>query len=307
MVVGFANFYPLFKNDNLGASITTLNSSDNLTDFPTTYNANNTALNTGITDLEATTTMSLLTSAVNLASIGTITSGIWNGTLIDVIRGGTGSSTLTSGGVLYGLGTSAVGATGACTDGQTVQWTSGIPLCTTASVDLAGSYSWTGIHDFAATTTMATTTQFGVVGGLSPTGSLVAFASTTAPAGWLLADGTSYAVADYEDLFAVLGYSYGGAGANFNVPDVQERNIIMASTTANMGQTGGESNHTQTEAELAAHTHGSPQESGDGGLSGGSYFSAASLLYTVDTDSTGGGDAFNVLDPYIVMQYIIKY
>ncbi len=36
---------------------------------------------------------------------------------------------------------------------------------------------------------------------------------------WLVCDGASYPTASYPNLFAYLGYAYGGAGANFNVPD----------------------------------------------------------------------------------------
>jgi len=38
-------------------------------------------------------------------------------------------------------------------------------------------------------------------------------------AGWLECDGTSYPVAAYPSLFNEIGYAWGGAGANFNVPD----------------------------------------------------------------------------------------
>lgn len=36
---------------------------------------------------------------------------------------------------------------------------------------------------------------------------------------WLHCNGQSVAVADHAELFAVIGYRYGGAGANFNVPN----------------------------------------------------------------------------------------
>lgn len=40
------------------------------------------------------------------------------------------------------------------------------------------------------------------------------------PVGWLVQDGSSYPVASYPALFNVIGYTYGGAGANFNVNNV---------------------------------------------------------------------------------------
>lgn len=46
------------------------------------------------------------------------------------------------------------------------------------------------------------------------------YAATPAPnAIWLLTDGASLLVASYPELFALFGYTYGGAGANFNLPN----------------------------------------------------------------------------------------
>lgn len=167
-------------------------------------------------------------------------------------------------------------------------------------------------YSFTASTTMATTTKIGEsYGGLSPVGSITAYASTTAPAGWLLADGTSYTTAAFPNLFGVIGYSYGGSGANFNVPNLKGRNILMASTTANVGQTGGESNHTQTIAEMPSHTHTIPgvdvSAGGASGASGTDDNDYTSNGDSILSNSTGSGTAFNVLDPYFVLQYIIKY
>jgi len=51
---------------------------------------------------------SQMTSATSLASIGTITTGVWNGTDIGVAHGGTGASTLSTGAVLVGNGTGSL-------------------------------------------------------------------------------------------------------------------------------------------------------------------------------------------------------
>jgi len=53
------------------------------------------ALETSVSNLEATTTMGLVTSLPNLATVGTITSGTWNGTTIAVNKGGTGKTAWT--------------------------------------------------------------------------------------------------------------------------------------------------------------------------------------------------------------------
>ena len=43
----------------------------------------------------------------------------------------------------------------------------------------------------------------------------------TPPQGWFIRNGQSLATADFPELFAVLGYKYGGSGASFNVPDAR--------------------------------------------------------------------------------------
>jgi len=59
-----------------------------------------------------------------------------------------------------------------------------------------------------------------VSGGASlPSGMVIAHAGSACPSGWLLANGGSLATATYPDLFAAIGYMYGGSGANFNKPD----------------------------------------------------------------------------------------
>lgn len=51
----------------------------------------------------------------------------------------------------------------------------------------------------------------------TPVGAAVVWYNTTPPVGWLMADGASYATTAYPALFNAIGYTYGGAGANFNV------------------------------------------------------------------------------------------
>lgn len=66
----------------------------------------------------AVTALNSLASAPALATVGTITTGVWNGTDIAVADGGTGVSTLAAGGLLYGNGTSPVGVSAIGTSGQ---------------------------------------------------------------------------------------------------------------------------------------------------------------------------------------------
>lgn len=67
---------------------------------------------------------------------------------------------------------------------------------------------------------------------VATSGLLSMFAGSLAPTGWLFCDGSSYATATYPDLFAVIGYTYGGAGSNFNVPDMREAAPVGIGTRA---------------------------------------------------------------------------
>ncbi len=62
-----------------------------------------------------------------------------------------------------------------------------------------------------------------------PTGSIIGFGGT-APSGYLLCDGASYDTTAKAALFAVIGYTYGGSGANFNVPDLRGRMSVGKGT-----------------------------------------------------------------------------
>jgi microcystin-dependent protein len=62
-------------------------------------------------------------------------------------------------------------------------------------------------------------TAVNVVNGGVPIGTVLASASTIEPAGYIICSGKSLAVLSYPALFAAISYTYGGSGANFNVPD----------------------------------------------------------------------------------------
>lgn len=54
-----------------------------------------------------------------------------------------------------------------------------------------------------------------------PPGAVQFFASNSAPSGWLKANGASLNTTTYSNLFSAIGYTFGGGGASFNVPDLR--------------------------------------------------------------------------------------
>jgi microcystin-dependent protein len=93
-------------------------------------------------------------------------------------------------------------------------------------------------------------------------GEIRAFAGSYAPQGWLLCQGQTLPVSQYQALFSLIGFTYGGNGSsNFQLPNLQGRAIVGAGVsqsgkTYNAGLTGGVEQVTLTINNLPAHTHG---------------------------------------------------
>lgn len=54
-----------------------------------------------------------------------------------------------------------------------------------------------------------------------PSGTVSYFAGPTAPSGYLVCNGAQYLVSQYPELFAAIGYTHGGGGGSFAVPDLR--------------------------------------------------------------------------------------
>lgn len=89
------------------------------------------------------------------------------------------------------------------------------------------------------------------------TGSIVMFAGSTAPQGWLLCDGSAVSRSTYSALFDVIGtyYGEGDESTTFNVPDLTGRVAIGSSQNYPSASTGGEESHVLTEQEIPSHSH----------------------------------------------------
>jgi microcystin-dependent protein len=311
-------------DDSLGATITTIAGSDTISSSRAVINTNFANLNSDKLEVATTsvgniTALPGLTTAGALATVGTITSGRWNGLAVTSTYGGTGTTTFPAFHVLIASSTGAgiMSVSGLGSSGQflTSQGAGTAPLWTTSAVDLAIAYTWTGQHAFNvvattsfanATTTFVDMSQHGEYGGIAPVGSIIAYASTTPPSGWLLCNGSAVNRVKHRRLFQVIGTTYGtGDGSTtFTLPDLRNRKIAMASTTANIAQTGGEANHTLSIAEMPSHDHSYTYSAGATPSGAGSN---SAVNEAATTGATGGGGAHNVLDPYMALFYIIRY
>lgn len=146
----------------------------------------------------------------------------------------------------------------------------------------------------------------------------MAFAGPTAPAKWLLCYGQSVSTSTYAALFSVIGYTYGGSGGSFNLPDLRGRTLAgvdnMGGTAANritsgvsgitgttLGAAGGDQNvaahnlsaSTSVSISDPGHQHSfdfiTPQASGNGGQNGGAWYPIAGQYTTRQTYSAVTG------------------
>jgi microcystin-dependent protein len=251
------------------------------------------------------------TGAATLGSTLGVTGAVTLTTDLTVPNGGTGVSTFTDKGVLYGQGASAVLVTAAGSEGQLLR---------------AGSGG---------------TPAFTTINAVNPPGAIVMYAATSAPTGYLLCEGSNVSRTTYSDLFAAIGTNYGvGDGSStFGLPNLEGRFPIgYDGSTYALNGTGGALTDTPTLsgtnagtaltiANLPAHGHDTwgsvwPSGSWTGGT-GTSQSSVtqtsgtlvtASTLRTLDTGSgtththawTGTSTAVDTVPPYIVVNYIIK-
>jgi microcystin-dependent protein len=83
--------------------------------------------------------------------------------------------------------------------------------------------------------------------------------SNTPPPNFLLCNGQSVLKTDYPNLFSVIGYNYGGSGANFNLPNLQSRYPIGANgfngvPQSNFATGNGESGANNTYSSIGGNT-----------------------------------------------------
>lgn len=88
----------------------------------------------------------------------------------------------------------------------------------------------------------------------SNVGDVKMFAGPTAPTNWLICNGASLATATYPTLFAVIGYTWGGSGANFLVPNLAQKFPLGAGPNP-LGSGGGAFPVTLATANLPIHAH----------------------------------------------------
>jgi microcystin-dependent protein len=157
----------------------------------------------------------------------------------------------------------------------------------------------------------------------SPTASVIAYAGSSAPSGWLLCDGAAISRTTYSTLFAAIStvYGVGDGSTTFELPDLKGRVIAGKESSdtrltsggsgingGTLGSTGGTETHTLLTAEMPAHTHTQDDDahSGSAGNEGSEVGAGWNSVGSQDTGETGGDGAHQNTQPTIVLNYIIK-
>lgn len=163
-------------------------------------------------------------------------------------------------------------------------------------------------------------------------GEIRIFSWDWAPKGWLLCNGASLPMSQYQALYALLGQTFGGSGTNFNLPDLRGRTPINYGYGADghayqMGEKGGAETVQLQITNLPAHNHTvsavAATKGNVAGLNGNfpatvgynTGKTAASNIYAspqnamaLAADSVsivGGGGAHQNMQPFAVVNYCI--
>jgi microcystin-dependent protein len=196
---------------------------------------------------------------------------------------------------------------------------------------------------------------FKIVSAGVPVGTIIPYAGSEAPAGWLFCDGQEVSRTEYAKLFAVIGtiYGAGDGSTTFNLPNLKGRVLVHRDNADTdfdtLGKIGGAKTHILTVDEIPSHSHSisddgshnhtissdgdhihsiqcststsyisSISHTGNGGARsaltkpagahnhGGATGNNGIHNHGGATGNTGSGQAHNNLQPYFVINYIIR-
>jgi len=178
-------------------------------------------------------------------------------------------------------------------------------------------------------------------GFIQPTGAIIAFGGSVAPAGWLICDGSEIAISGlYAELYAVLGDNYKNSNDNpsgavtagkFRIPNLKGRTPIGTGITntafnqttggynqpfsVGLGASAGTNNFRLEIAHMPSHKHSASISAmgSDPRFDWQSYTDMRSTMgwnarnQTTYTNPEGGSQAHDNMPPYLGINYIIKY
>jgi len=161
-------------------------------------------------------------------------------------------------------------------------------------------------------------------------GEIRLFGGNYAPEGWALCNGATLTIAQYGELFALIGTAFGGDGrTTFQLPNLQGRLVCGTGqgpglSNYTLGQAVGSAVATLTESQLPPHTHTmvASTVAATAATPTGNLYAACADGYTtyVTADAagitekdpnanmvsdSGEGDAHGNIMPFLAINYII--
>lgn len=168
-------------------------------------------------------------------------------------------------------------------------------------------------------------------GYVMPVGTILAYAGPLPPEGWLLCYGRSLKKSEYPDLFDAIEYTYGGSGSYFYLPNLKGRVPVGYNSSDSefdrLGEKGGEKTHKLTTSEMPSHnhdindpghyhtvyvrnpeTHKYSDNADDRSVANGAVYKDTDTKKTgITIKNKGSTQEHNNLQPYLTINYIIKY
>lgn len=162
-------------------------------------------------------------------------------------------------------------------------------------------------------------------------GEIRMFAGTFAPRDWAFCDGQLISVSSNSALFSILGTTYGGDGrTTFGLPDLRGRAPVHEGNgpgldPVNLGQKGGSTSITLSNSNLPSHSHtgyiklsdtpGNSYHADNGYIADSSRVAykqysvnapaGNKTINGVQTNATGGGQAYYKRSPFTAVNFII--
>jgi len=140
-------------------------------------------------------------------------------------------------------------------------------------------------------------------------GMVMAYVTESPPANVLPCDGSTYLRDDYPELYTVIDPIYIVDSTHFSVPDLRGRTVIGAGAGAglsnrNVGDTGGEEEHTLDTNEIPSHAHSVQRTTTTLAVEPGEIAVLSPVPIIPDyTGNEGGGMPHNNMPPYYSLNY----
>lgn len=155
----------------------------------------------------------------------------------------------------------------------------------------------------------------------TPVGTIANYVSITMPSDkWLVCGGQQVSKTTYAELYALIGTIFGAETTSlFRLPNMLGKFVYGHDVSGDIGDTGGELEHTLTAAELPAHVHTIAHThtipiADNGGVQARAARGTSTNIGTLTTSassapnsgSVGSDTPHNNLPPYLRLVYMIK-